>query len=79
MDKEARDYMMGSRSQTDAREGYGDWSPEVVDAEINKLPRFDVKAGDWRPTVQVVASQPLKNAGPARPPLRLRKPRTRRA
>lgn len=78
MNKEARDYMMGSRSQTDAREGYGDWSPEVVDAEINKLPRFKVKATDWRPSVQVVTPQPLKSALPPRPPLRLRKPRTKR-
>lgn len=42
MDKEARDFMLGSRSQTDAREGYGDWPPRVLDAEINKLPRFQV-------------------------------------
>ncbi|WP_266034797.1 tyrosine-type recombinase/integrase [Brucella intermedia] len=40
MDKEARDFMMGSRSTTDAREGYGDWPPEVLDREINKLPKF---------------------------------------
>ncbi len=40
MDKEARDFMMGSRSGTDAREGYGDWPPVVLDAEVNKLPRF---------------------------------------
>jgi len=37
MDKEARDFMMGSRSATDAREGYGDWPPVVLDREINKL------------------------------------------
>jgi len=43
MDKEARDFMMGSRSGTDAREGYGDWPPAVLDAEINKLPRFSMK------------------------------------
>ncbi|UJW87849.1 site-specific integrase [Devosia sp. SL43] len=54
MDKEARDYMMGSRSQTDAREGYGDWAPSVVDAEINKLPRFDVEDTGWRPTMEKV-------------------------
>jgi len=42
MDKEARDFMMGSRSQTDAREGYGDWPPRVLDVEINKIPRFVV-------------------------------------
>ncbi len=40
MDKEARDFMMGSRSSTDAREGYGDWPPEVLGREINKLPKF---------------------------------------
>ncbi len=40
MDKEARDFMMGSRSSTDAREGYGDWLPEVLDREVNKLPEF---------------------------------------
>ncbi|WP_407976081.1 tyrosine-type recombinase/integrase [Brucella pseudogrignonensis] len=43
MDKEARDFMMGSRSTTDAREGYGDWPPKVIDLEINKLPNFIVK------------------------------------
>ncbi len=42
MDKEARDFMLGSRSATDAREGYGDWPPKVLQAEINKLPRFGV-------------------------------------
>lgn len=42
MDKEARDFMMGSRSGTDAREGYGDWPPEVLDREINKTLRFNV-------------------------------------
>lgn len=78
MDKEARDYMLGSRSQTDAREGYGDWSPEVVNAEINKLPKFDVAATDWRPSVQVVTPQMLKSAQPSRPPLRVRKPRIKR-
>lgn len=78
MDKEARDYMMGSRSQTDAREGYGDWSPEVVDAEINKLPRFEVEASDWRPSIQVVTPQQLKSAQPSRPPLRVRKPSIKR-
>ncbi|MGB3812104.1 MAG: DUF6538 domain-containing protein [Shinella sp.] len=40
MDKETRDYMMGSRSGTDAREGYGDWPPSVIDAAINSMPRF---------------------------------------
>lgn len=79
MDKEARDYMMGSRSQTDAREGYGDWSPEVVNAEINKLPRFEVEATGWRPSTDLVRPQPLKSTQPSRPPLRLRKPKTKRA
>ncbi|MBX3598789.1 MAG: site-specific integrase [Rhizobiaceae bacterium] len=49
MDKEARDFMLGSRSSTDAREGYGEWPPSVLDSEINKLPRFDVKKTGWRP------------------------------
>jgi integrase len=49
MDKEARDFMMGSRSGTDAREGYGDWPPAVLDDEINKLPRFSVEDAGWRP------------------------------
>lgn len=48
MDKEARDFMMGS-GPVDAREGYGDWPPAVLDAEINKLPRFEVKDTGWRP------------------------------
>jgi len=46
MDKEARDFMMGSRSSTDAREGYGDWPPAVLDREINKLPKFNITSGD---------------------------------
>lgn len=49
MDKETRDYMLGSRPKTDARESYGDWPPEVVHAEINKLPRLQVKDSEWRP------------------------------
>lgn len=49
MDKEARDFMMGSRSGMDAREGYGDWPPAVLDREINKLPRFGVEDVGWRP------------------------------
>lgn len=49
MDKEARDYMMGSRNTADAREGYGDWPPTVLDREINKLPRFGVEDSGWRP------------------------------
>jgi len=42
MEKEARDYMLGSRSQTDAREGYGDWPPSVLDVEINRITEFAV-------------------------------------
>jgi hypothetical protein len=41
--------MLGSRSVTDAREGYGDWPPSVLDVEINKLPRFAVEDTGWRP------------------------------
>jgi integrase len=74
MDKEARDYMMGSRSQTDAREGYGDWSPEVVNAEINKLPRFPVLDTGWRPPLERVQAQPLKEAVAQRPRVKPRKP-----
>ena len=40
MNKEARDFMMGSRSTTDAREGYGEWPPSVLHSEINKLSRL---------------------------------------
>jgi hypothetical protein len=47
MDKEARDFMMGS-GPVDARECYGDWPPAVLDAEINKLPKFAVKDTGWR-------------------------------
>jgi integrase len=42
MNKEARDFMLGS-GPGDAREGYGDWPPERLSEEINKLPRFAVK------------------------------------
>lgn len=48
MDKEARDFMMGS-GPMDARESYGDWPPSVLDAATNKLPRFEVKDTGWRP------------------------------
>lgn len=48
MDKEARDFMLGS-GPIDAREGYGDWPPAVLDMEINKLPRFAVKDAGRRP------------------------------
>lgn len=51
MDKETRDYMMGSSSKTDAREGYGDWHPTVTDREINKLPRFSVVDAGFRPSL----------------------------
>lgn len=60
MDKEARDYMLGSRSANDAREGYGDWEPEVTDWEINKLPRFVVEETSWRPPVTKVEPVPVK-------------------
>jgi integrase len=49
LDKEARDYMLGSRPQNDAREGYGEWPPSVLNREINKLPRFAVKDLGTRP------------------------------
>lgn len=49
LDKEARDYMLGSRPHNDAREGYGDWPPPVLDREINKLPRFKVVDPGTRP------------------------------
>jgi integrase len=78
MDKEARDYMMGSRSKTDAREGYGDWPPEVVDVEVNKLPRFEVMETAFRPSVRKVAAQPLKNLELTRIAPRTRKPRAER-
>ncbi|PSJ51764.1 integrase [Mesorhizobium ephedrae] len=48
LDKETRDYMMGS-GPVDAREDYGDWTPAVVNAEINKMPRFEVNDTGWRP------------------------------
>lgn len=79
VDKEPRDFMLGSRPLTDAREGYGDWPPEVIDAEIRKLPRFDVAMGDWRPTLEKVRPEPIRNTAKSpeaqRPTLRLRKPR----
>ncbi|MGV3576620.1 MAG: DUF6538 domain-containing protein [Devosia sp.] len=61
MDKEARDYMLGSRSKTDAREGYGDWEPEVTDAEIGKLPRIVVAETSWRPPTTPVRAEGLKS------------------
>jgi integrase len=60
MDKEARDYMMGSRSKVDAREGYGDWEPVVVKREINKLPRFEVSEKEWRPSNEAVPATPVR-------------------
>lgn len=60
MDKEARDYMMGSRAKTDAREGYGDWQPIVLQREINKLPRFEVQDTGWRPSVDTMAPSPVR-------------------
>ena len=49
MDKEARDFMLGSRSRTDAREDYGEWTPDVLYREINKLPRYSVEDTGERP------------------------------
>lgn len=75
IDKEARDYMIGSRSQTDAREGYGDWTPAVVTAEINKMPRFDVAETDWRPSTERVPAVALRGSTPTK---RVRRPPNRR-
>lgn len=61
MDKEARDFMMGSRSQTDAREGYGDWPPSVLTRELEKLPRFDVEDTGWRPALAKVLPATVRN------------------
>lgn len=66
MDKEARDFMMGSRSKVDAREGYGEWPPAVLDREINKLPRFVVEESAWRPSNAPVAPTPMRSAPPVR-------------
>lgn len=60
MTKETRDYMLGSRKKADAREGYGDFTPDVVCVEINKLPRFDVKHTEYRPTLEVLKPEPVK-------------------
>jgi integrase len=49
MDKETRDYMLGSRSKTDARESYGEWTPDVTDREINRQERFAVVDTGERP------------------------------
>lgn len=54
MDKETRDFMLGSRSKTDAREGYGDWPPAVLNREINKQPRLDVEDTGWRPWLRLL-------------------------
>lgn len=48
MNERARNYMMGS-GPVDARESYGDWTPDVLDAEIRRLPRFLVADTGWRP------------------------------
>ncbi len=66
MDKGARDFMMGSRSTTDAREGYGQWPPVVLQREINKLPRIEVKETNWRPTIARVAPKEIRRAKAAR-------------
>jgi integrase len=75
MDKETRDYMMGSRSKTDAREGYGGFSPKKISAEINKLPRIVVNETDWRPTTDRVVAAPVQGSTPTK---RIRKPPNRR-
>lgn len=61
MINENRNYMLGSRKKTDAREGYGDFTPDVVCEEINKLPRFDVKDTGYRPTLEVLEPEPVKD------------------
>jgi integrase len=61
MTKENRDYMLGSRKKADAREGYGDFTPDVVCGEINKLPRFGVKDTGYRPTLEVLEPEPVKD------------------
>ncbi|MEJ5084139.1 DUF6538 domain-containing protein [Brucella pseudogrignonensis] len=66
LNKEARDYMLGSRSTTDAREAYGDWPPSVVCREIEKVPRFNVKETEYRPTLRVMKPKP-RNEGYAQP------------
>lgn len=66
MDKEARDYMLGSRSAVDAREGYGDWPPNVVDRQVNKLPRYVVEETNWRPSVEKVDAQALRGSTPTK-------------
>jgi integrase len=50
MDKETRDYMLGSRSKVvDVRESYGKWTPDVTDREINRQVRFAVVDTGERP------------------------------
>ncbi|MER9402085.1 site-specific integrase [Mesorhizobium sp. M0615] len=61
LDKEPRDYMLGSGAH-DAREGYGDWPPSALAREIGKLPLFDVKETDWRPSNVRVPAQPIRSA-----------------
>ena len=67
VDKEARDYMMGSRSSVDAREGYGEWSPLVIDRETNKVGRFNVHDGGYRPTLELLVPEGLRNDRPNKP------------
>lgn len=71
MDKQARDYMMGS-SPEDAREGYGDWTPATLMREIEKLPRFEVEEATYRPTTELMSPQPIRGAPPKRPVLKRR-------
>lgn len=61
MTKENRDYMLGSGAM-DAREGYGDFEPIVVNREIAKLPRFDVTDTGWRPPNTRAEPTPVRGA-----------------
>jgi integrase len=67
MNKEARDFMMGSRSKVDAREGYGEWPPHVLHDEVNKLPRYEVEETSWRPPTELVEPAPLRTPRKPRP------------
>lgn len=75
MDKEARDYMLGSRSQTDAREGYGEWPPSALKREIDKLPNFKVTETKWRPTLDKAPPTAMRGASVRKRRLTPRKPR----
>lgn len=50
MNENARDYMLGSKSKVaDARESYGEWTPDVTDREINRQARLAVVDTGQRP------------------------------